>query len=783
MRTGFLTVFTIVMLLAGQLQAQIKVSGKVLESGTLYPVSGAHVSLGKQITATDITGTFEFETFETGKLFLRVTAVGYQPTTKSVEVDTDTKVNQITIYLSEEFQRLEEVVVTATRTENRISNIPGRVELISPEKLQLTSNQSIDEVISLLPGIQVSRSFGLFSHKSTVSMRGMSSKEQARTLVLVDGVPVNKADGGSVNWNLISMLDVERVEVVKGPGSALYGGNAMGGIINIIRKKPSVNPEASLGLSYGTYNTRGIKANAGSSLKSGFYWSAGAFFRDSDGYITQSWADQKANPYIVPSTFEEKMLGLRAGYRKTERFEAGIDISVFDDRRETGEKVNQLHGNTTDHDTYSLRSVFSGKEGLWNWNASLFYLHERYKRVSEWQKDDYTWYDVLSVREDYGLLSGLSREFGRHTLSAGFDLRNGAVDASDIYYTSTDQVDNKGKIRFLGFYLQDQLNFFDGKMQLVAGLRYDYSVFYDGSFIIHQPSAETNFMNQYQFSDQSNQTWGALSPRISIQFKPDDSFRLYGGYSRGFRPSVLDDLCRSGRVRGGFKVARPDLKPEFIDNIEIGADYKPATWMKVSASAYYSMGTDFLYYVSTGDSIDMGFGNRPIMIRSNISSVEIYGIEGEVTFSPYNFLNFFGTYAYTSSRIKKYSAENAVANVDLTGKYLTDIPRHAVSFGTFYRSDWVNIGLTGRFTGKMFINDQNIFDDIVGSNQYPATMTVDLKIQREFFRHLNVALSIQNLLGTKVYESQGAVGPGRFIVVEVTGKLWQKKLNNSRKVD
>jgi iron complex outermembrane receptor protein len=746
--------------------SQGKVEGYVKDKTDGNPIFGAHISAGKVVKATNGKGYFIIDNLIEGSYKIKVSAVGYS--TQEIQVFiTNGKTESVEISLEDDYHFLDEVVVSATRTESRISDIPGRVEVLSPEKLALSSAQSIDEALTLLSGVQNSRSFGLFSHKATISMRGVSGKEQARTLVLLNGIPVNKADGGSVNWNLISTGEIDRIEVVKGPGSALYGGNAMGGIINVVTKKPNKPIEARLTADYGTYNTRGVKGKFAGNLQNGFYWTANGQLRKSDGYITQSYADQVANPFIVKSTFDEKVINIGGGYNKNEMFSADIDLTYYDDMRGTGELVFQPLGNTTDHDTYQFRSAFSGKVGTFKWNASLFYLQEHYKRVSEWFKDDYTWYDVLSVRSDYGLLSGVSYSFKNHTLTTGFDFRVGAVDAADIYYTSTDKVDNRGKMNFYGIYVQDELSLFAGKVKLVAGLRYDLASFYDGAFIINSPSAETVFMDQYQFENLEDVSWGAVSPRLSVQYKPSEMFRLFAGYGRGFRPSVLDDLCRSGRVRGGFKVASPNLKPEYLDNLEIGTDYKPLAWLKVSASAFYSKGTDFLYYVSTGDSIDMGFGPRPIMIRSNISEVDIFGFETDFSATPIRNINIYGNYAFASSKISNYKPISIEDTNNLTGKFLTDVPMHSFALGAMMRSRFINAGVTCRYTGEMFVNDQNIYDEIVLSDRYPAAFTIDLKVMAEVFHYGTLSLSVQNILDKKIYESKGAVSPGRFIVLEV----------------
>ena len=750
--------------------AQGKLEGYVKDKTERKPLTGVHISVGKVVVTTDNKGFFQVENLTEGKHKVIASSVGYAKQQQEVSI-TNGRVTSLEIILDEDNLYLDEVVISASRTESRISDIPGRVELISPEKISFSPAQTVDELLTLLPGVQNSRSFGLFSHKATVTMRGLSGNEQARTLVLLNGIPVNKADGGSVNWNLISSGEIDRIEVVKGPGSALYGGNAMGGIINIVTKKPTSAVEANVTADYGTYNTRGVKGKFAGNLQNGFYWTANGLYRASDGYITQSLADQLANPYTVKSTFEEKVVNVGAGYRKGEKFNADVDFTLFDDMRGTGELVYQPLGNTTDHDTYQIRSAFSGKVGELKWNASVFYLEEHYKKVNEWYKDDYTWYDVLSVRSDYGLLTGANYSVKNHSLTAGFDIRNGAVDASDIYYTSTDKVDNRGKMNFYGVYLQDEVSLLNERLKLVAGLRYDLANFYDGAFVIHSPSAETNYLDQYQFSDNDDVTWGAVSPRLSVQFKPDETFRFYAGYGRGFRPSVLDDLCRSGRVRGGLKVANPNLKPEYLDNFELGIDYKPMVWLKTSASAYYSKGTDFLYYVSTGDSIDMGFGPRPIMIRSNISDVDIMGLEIDFSASPVRFLTFYGNWAFVSSKITGYTPISAEVSGNLEGKYLTDIPMFSFTIGAMMKSKIVNAGINCRYTDKMYVNDQNVYDEIVLSDRYPATFTVDLKLSREFFKYGTVSLNIQNILDEKIYESKGAVGPGRFIVLELGVKI------------
>ncbi|HSA05329.1 MAG TPA: TonB-dependent receptor, partial [Tenuifilaceae bacterium] len=200
--------------------------------------------------------------------------------------------------------------------------------------------------------------------------------------------------------------------------------------------------------------------------------------------------------------------------------------------------------------------------------------------------------------------------------------------------------------------------------------------------------------------------------------------------------------------------------------------YRPINWLKLSSSIFYSKGTDFLYYVSTGDSIDMGFGDRPIMIRSNISDVRIYGLEFDFTASPLRYLNVFGNYAYSVPKISDYKPLYNEDPVDLSGKYLTDVPKHSLAFGAIFQNkEIVNMGITCKYVGEMFVNDQNVYDEIVRSNVYPSTFTVDIKLSREFVQSITTSLSVQNIFDKQVYDSKGAVGPGRFIIASIGAKF------------
>ncbi len=750
------------------------ISGQVVDALSGQPLPGTSVTAENGTgTSAGISGTYSLCGIGKNNVSMSFSYVGYEPYSQTVRSG-----EKLFIRLFPTVSSLDEVVVTATRTGSRIANTPVRINTLNSGLIETLPVHSLDEILKLAPGINYSRSMGIFSTKATVTMRGMSAKEQGRVLILVDGIPMNKSDGGGFDWNMIDPSMVENIEITKGPGSAVYGGNAMGGIINIRTRKPDQPFFLRAGFDFGTYGTLGSRAVAGGNLpvkKEGhnWYYTANATIRHSAGYITQPDYEVQANPYIVKSYLKEAGAGFRTRYTIGNRHSLGASLTFYDDNRGTGEKVYQPAGNTTDHDSYGITLDYRGVAGKFNLMSSVYFLNEDYKKVNEYLKDDYTWYEVLSTRRDYGFISSLSRSFGTsHSLTAGIDYRNGSVDAYDKYYTSTDIIYNAGNMGTWSAFLQDEAGFFSNRLRILAGLRFDRARFYNGVFFVEAPTAETIFMDIYQDRDLPTHVSTAISPRFSVHYRFNDNTRVYAGYSRGFRPAVLDDMCRSGRIKGGFKVATPGLKPEYLNNYEAGADLQPferglLKSLKIETSAFWSSGSDFQYYVTNGQSIDMGFGERPILIRANISKAEIKGAELLFQLEPIRNISVYATYAYADAEIIDYQKISSNDTIDLSGKKMTDVPNHLITAGVSCKTRFVNTSATYRYTGAMYINDQNTTDEILLSDRYPAFSTVDLRFWRSFKNRLNVHLNIQNLFDVMFYDSKYNRGPGRFIVAGV----------------
>lgn len=756
------------MLTTSYIFSQGIIKGKITNKNTGKPLANANVIIQKINigTVTDSNGLFEIKDISAGRHKLVVSYIGF--TNKVVRFSIASgEVNELDIKITPTIQTTDEVVITATKTSRTITSIPTRIEVISSRTIEMAQKTSIDNLLLYNSGINVSRPMGILDHKSIVSMRGLGGSEQSRTLVLIDGIPFNKADGGSVNWNLINPNNVEKIEISKGAVSSLYGGNAMGGVINIITKQIKDSLTGNVNINYGTYNTIGTNFNVSDRISNtkgnGFYWGINGFYHKSDGYV--STPEEERDSTTIKQNMEEVSTGIKLGYDFNASNNIEFSFTYFDDFRGTGTKIYDKDGTCFNHTDYTNSIRYKGKKGKLKWNTVAYYNFETFYRLSESIKNKhgqitYKTYDVSSDRTDLGLLFNSSIEISDNNLiTAGIDIKKGQVDASDNYHTSTDIVINKGEMDIYSMYLQDELSFFDKKLLFIGGVRFDYTKFYEGVYNIENGTNATSILNSLINKNLDENSWNAISPKFSVQYRFNDKLRSYISYSRGFRPSVLDDLCRSGFISGGFKIANPNLEAEKLDNIELGIDYTLNN-LKVSTSLYASKGKDFMYYISTGDSIAMGSRLKPIRKRANISEVEIFGAELDILYQINSNIRMFANYTYNHSEIKDFTTE---FDTNLSGMTLTYVPKNMISGGISWQNRFVNASANIKYLNTQYKNDIN-------TEKIDPYSRLDIRFWKNI-KNLRLGLSIQNLTDEVHIESHGNNTMGRYISTDISYKF------------
>ncbi|MBU2649837.1 MAG: TonB-dependent receptor [Bacteroidetes bacterium] len=759
------------------LSAQEKgsIEGFVRDAGSGLPLSDANITLepSHRGATSDAMGWFSIPGIKPGEYTLSVRFLGYVDQNSKVTVNPGRK-SRMEISLNRTSVNMGEVVIQAEKPPE-VEDEPIRIATIPASRIEALPALQITGVMDLVSGVNVYNPLGIFSSKTIVSMRGLSGNDQSRVLVLMDGIPLNKADGGSVNWNQINKDRIENVRILKGPGQARYGGGAMGGVIEMTTKKPSDKLEGFVKAEYGTYNTFGGDANLSGKYNfdrklSGLYWSLDGFASMSDGYITEAEEfTEEGDSILVPTFLKEYNITGKLGMEFRKGHSAEIQTGYYDDIRGNGVEVFEEYGAYSEHDTYFNMLRYKKKGNFLDYDIDIYSIQEYYDRIYEYMNEgEYMLYDVDARRGDLGANGNLSyRRFRQHNIMAGFEMKHGMVNATDTYYTSTDIIHNAGKMNTWAFYLQDDIRFAGEKLHLYAGLRYNFARYYDGLYSIEYPSYSIKFMTSFQDTAMAERQWQALCPGLSLQFQPNEEKRIYISASRGFRAPILDDMTRTGKKKGSFAISNPDLKPELLDNYEIGGDLILFGKLTLGASVYYSIGHDFMYYVSTGDSVNMGYKIAPVFQKRNISKVEIYGAEADVEYRMFSFLTGFLNYSYSHSTIRDYEMTNPEVDTDLTGKHLTDVPDHKLTAGLAFRSHGWTGTITMKYIGKRWINDQNIVDtEYLLTDQYPAYTIFSAKVEKRFFNSFMVGASIDNIFDVIYIEDLTQRPPGRFIMVQ-----------------
>jgi len=742
---------SLLLLFAG-VRAQV-ISGRVTNEQNKPLVFCDVIILNRNIgTATNENGEFKLTNIPEGKYQIQISFIGYKTKTGEIELKKG-ETKQLYFTIEKAIFQSDEVIVTATKTVLPINKIPASIVYISPKELSVIPAQNIDETMKYSSGIITDRPFGIFG-KSVVGIRGVVSNEPGRQLTLIDGVPINKSDGGTVNWNRIISSDIEHIEIQKGPGSSIYGNNAMGGIVNLITKRPYKKGISGTAKAfYGTYNTFGgsfnIMQKFTDSLK-GAYYSVSAKALQSDGYITVP--DSIRDTTDVATFVKEYAVNSRIGYRYNYNTNVEMEYNYYNDRRGQGIKIRQDEGMTADHDTHFLKARFKTKTAFVNWDINAYYQFEKYlKTIEKLKGDDYTLINVNSDRIDYGLIIGGNSRYKKNIITYGLDYNNGSVDAVDDYQTSTDKVINKGIMETYNFYLQDELSVFNDKIKTIFSINYAFANFHSGLFNVEEATNNTDFMLPYS-ENLDNKTWSGFSPKLAMQYNFNEFANTYISASSGFRTANLDDMTRTGFINIGYKIANPNLKPETIDNYEFGYRYNKNK-ISFNLGTYYSRGHDFMYYVATGDAL-FG-GKKKIYQKENISEVEIYGFETGIKYYLIKSLSISVNYAYNKSTIKEFEV-----NDDLIGKTLTYSPLDVVNIGTIYNKKKISASLFMNYKGRQFITEDNL-------SEIPNITTFDTHISYKFYKGLGAGVTVQNILDETYMVSSDQVSLGRFVSFEL----------------
>ena len=212
------------------------IEGVVLSQDTGKPLPGVNIQImGTFLGASsDLKGNYMIRNVPPGTYTLRFSMIGYaKHQSEKVVVRTEAK-TRVSATLKETVIGMNPVVVTASKRKQDMTVTPHSISIVSKAELIERVPLRLDQALETVSGV--------YFIEGSISIRGSSGYTRgigSRVLLLIDGVPMNISDTNEINWNVLPIFDVEQIEIIKGAGSALYGSNALGGVVNVITHEPS----------------------------------------------------------------------------------------------------------------------------------------------------------------------------------------------------------------------------------------------------------------------------------------------------------------------------------------------------------------------------------------------------------------------------------------------------------------------------------------------------------------------------------------------------------------
>lgn len=591
---------------------------------------------------------------------------------------------------------LGEVVVTGTRTPKFLKDTPIQTRVITSREIEKTDATNIQDLLQQeLPGVEFSYAMNQQTHLNFSGFGGQG------VLFLIDGERLAGETMDDVDFTRLNMDNVERIEIVKGAASALYGSNATGGVINIITKKTDKPWTLNVNGRLARHNEQRYGASFGLNGKRlGNMFTAN--YTDVDNFDVHSASDPVTR--IISTVYGDRTLNLK-------------DQLVWSPSRnvEIGGRVGYFFRQTTrTADQPERYRDFNGGLRI-DWTLSDHDMLQANYAFDQYDKSDYQKLRKLDIR-DYSNVRNTFRLLYNHTFGSGDILTAGADFMHDYLFNTN--LDNTARE-------QDSFDFFmqydwriSQKLEAVGAVRYDY------------------------FSDGGE---SRLTPKLNLCYKPVRNLSLRAGYGMGFRAPTLKEKYYDFDMAGIWIVeGNATLKSEISHNLNLSAEYVKGHY-NLTASAYYNkvenkLATGAPYFRTPSDKL-------PYLPYANLDGYSVYGGEIGVQARWDNGMSARFTYAYTKEELPTDKQGNAVNN-----QY---IPARRHSLNVWYDYDrqlsaryGISAGISGRLlSGTENEEYRNYYDVSQGTVRvsYPAYTMWKLSLVQRIGKAVKLTTALDNL--------------------------------------
>lgn len=626
---------------------------------------------------------------------------------------------------------VQETVVTGTRPARPRRDVPATIDVIPREEIERSPALVTDDLVRILPSVGLfRRSSSLAADPSSqgLNLRGLGPSAVSRALVLLDGVPVNDAFGGWVYWRGLPRLGIERVEVMPGGGSALYGNQALGGVMYLVsRPIRSDSVEAELGV--GEFETfHGAARGAFRSGNVGVAVEAEAL--STAGFEVVAPHDSGSVDGRAPS--RHAAVNARVEFRPMDRLDLTARVSHFEEAQSGGTRFTTAALRTTNaavHGQFDLRSAgrlagaLFGRVGRFDQVRARIAADRNTEVIARSQQ-------VPSTDMGVGLL-WLAPELealGRHQPSIGADVRAVSGESQERLFPPGDAPSSAvqrfagGTQQFAGVFAEDVYTP-TPQWTVSAALRLDAWRDLGGSLRVTRRDESAT---EERFDDR---TETSLNPRVGVLFRPIDALAFRASGWRAFRAPTLNELYRPFQVGRIYTAANAALRPETVWGGEVGTEVEPFSGSTVRVTGFWNEVMDPVSNVTLPDSEDGTARQRQNLGRAQVRGVELAASSRLARRWVVN-----AAYTFVDARVAE-----APAQPSLVGKQLPQDPNHRGTLGIrFDDPDIGALSLQARWTGPQFEDDLN-------ERPMAGYVLVDALVSRRLVGPLEVFAAVENL--------------------------------------
>lgn len=708
-------------------------------------VSFANISVlnNSNGTVADKEGFFSLD-LKKGTYQLKFSAVGYATTIQQIEVADQPQTINIT--LSDDTQTLGEVVVTANKREEDIVNVSASITSLSAKKIEDTQTWGLNGLTALVPNynyqalgvpfqqIQAIRGVQIFSENPAVS-------------TYVDDV--NSLD---ILANGFALTDIERIEILRGPQGTLYGRNAMGGVVNIITKKPTNKTsgfaEASLGnLGLQRYSA-GFKTPI---VKDKLFFGLTGLYQTQDGFMKNDiTGTTSTNVSLNGKTVgDEKNLygNMYLKWLASNRFNLTLNVKGQQDKSDhSGFMVSQLSDTSAyaNPDKINLARIAQHKRNILNTSLVAKYFADEFTltsisalqtigfgfkdldfpgifhsfydgRIGEMLPPQKVWSEELRINSNAKNKLQYTAGIYAFTQKGYEPTTNTAYELSDLeatvfglpigtYLIYRNRSNNFGIAGFgeLNYLLTSQL-------KVTAGLHYDYEKRKAAFNGFGDAMLYNGVVTDIKPNTTANGNYSALSPKVSLSYAVNELSNVYATYTRGFRSGGINARSLPAGVKQTFD-------PEYSNNYEIG--YKALLLNKklsVGASAFLIQWKDLQFYNLVAPFT---------YARENVGNAQSAGVELEVTVVPLKGLQLDGSFGFNKTEYKGFDLKRVnfgtgeETTTTIGGNSLSNAPSHTIFIGAQYEYT-INKKLKTSIRGEVR-NIGNYYTDIQNQIEQPT---------------------------------------------------------------